>query len=177
MKLTPKQERFVQLYLEPGQKGYLNATQAAIGAGYSAKSAELIGHQLLKKTKVAESISKAQAKTARKFEITRDRITQEYACMAFLDPRDIFEDDGSIKLIRDMPESARRALASFDVNEIFDRADGDQKTAIGLAKRVKFHGKREALRDLCEMLGFMKGTHDINVNLRFDYDLPGRNKE
>jgi phage terminase small subunit len=167
MKLTPKQERFVQEYLID-----LNATQAAIRAGYSAKTATTIGPRLLENVGVQAAIARGKAKTANKLEITRERIIQEYACMAFLDPRDIFEDDGSIKLIRDMPESARRALASFDVNEIFDRADGDQKTAIGLAKRVKFHGKREALRDLSEMLGFMKGTQDVNVTLRFAYDIP-----
>jgi phage terminase small subunit len=163
--LTPKQQRFVQEYLVD-----LNATQAAIRTGYSKKTAEVQGSTLLRNPKVAAAVSKAQAKTSDKLEITRERIIREYACMAFLDPRDIFEDDGSVKLIRDMPESARRALASFDVTEIFDNADGDQKQAIGLLKRIKFHGKREALRDLSEMLGFMKGAQDLTVNLRFAYD-------
>ena len=58
-KLTAKQERFVEQYLiEP------NATQAAIRAGYSAKTAREIGPQNLKKLVIAAAIEKARAKRA-----------------------------------------------------------------------------------------------------------------
>lgn len=56
-KLTPKQARFVDEYLID-----LNATQAAIRAGYSEKTADKIGSQLLGKTRVLEAIQKGQAK-------------------------------------------------------------------------------------------------------------------
>ena len=52
MALTAKQERFVAEYLID-----LNATQAAIRAGYSEKTADQYGHQLLKKTSVAAAIA------------------------------------------------------------------------------------------------------------------------
>lgn len=172
MNLTPKQSRFVQLYLEPGQKGYFNATQAAIGAGYSEKTAGQIGERLLKKVEIQKVIGKAQSKTAEKSEITRERWLREMACIAFLDPLDIFEDDGSVKLVKNIPENARRALGSFDVSEIFDAAEGDQKSAIGLLKKIKFHSKPEALRDMGKALGFLKDGGEINVNLRFAYDTP-----
>jgi len=55
-KLTAKQEMFVQEYLVD-----LNATQAAIRAGYSENSAALIGHENLRKLNIAEAIVKAKA--------------------------------------------------------------------------------------------------------------------
>ena len=57
MNLTPKQERFVEEYLID-----LNATQAAIRAGYSAKTASRIGPELLGKTCVSEAIQAQRAK-------------------------------------------------------------------------------------------------------------------
>jgi phage terminase small subunit len=64
-KLTPKQERFVGEYLID-----LNATQAAIRAGYSAKTAEQQGYQLLQIPSVSELIAKGAQKRAEKAEIT-----------------------------------------------------------------------------------------------------------
>ena len=59
MKLTPKQVRFVQEYLiDP------NAAQAAIRAGYSAKTARVIGHENLTKPDIAAAIEKAMAERA-----------------------------------------------------------------------------------------------------------------
>ena len=173
MKLTPKQSRFVQLYLEPGQKGYLNATQAAIGAGYSEKTARSQGERLLTNVDIGCAIATAQAATANNAGITKDRWLKEQACIAFLDPKDLYEDDGSVKLLKDMPEDARRALAEFTVTEIFDNADGDQKQALGLLKKIKTHPKPTALRDIGDALGFTssgKFPTDININLRFAYD-------
>lgn len=56
--LTAQQRLFVAEYLKDG-----NATQAAIRAGYSKKTAEQIGHQLLKKTSVAQAIAQQQKKS------------------------------------------------------------------------------------------------------------------
>ena len=64
-KLTPKQERFVAEYLID-----LNATQAAIRAGYSHKSAARIGVELLNKTQVSSAIEKARLKLSIRSERT-----------------------------------------------------------------------------------------------------------
>ena len=64
MALTPKQERFVQEYLID-----LNATQAAIRAGYSERTADQIGSELLRKTLVADAIEQAKAERAKEAKI------------------------------------------------------------------------------------------------------------
>lgn len=68
-KLTDKQTAFVREYLVD-----LNATQAAIRAGYSVKTAYRQGADLLQKTSIREAIEKAQAKRARRVEVTQDYV-------------------------------------------------------------------------------------------------------
>lgn len=70
-KLTDKQAAFVREYLVD-----LNATQAAIRAGYSERTASRIGPQLLGKTCVREAIEKAQAKRAQRVEVTQDYVIE-----------------------------------------------------------------------------------------------------
>ena len=65
LRLTPKEERFIGEYLID-----LNATQAAIRSGYSAKSARQIGAENLSKPYIAAAIAEAQAERARRTEIT-----------------------------------------------------------------------------------------------------------
>lgn len=68
-KLTPKQADFVREYIAS-----LNATQAAIKAGYSEKTAQEQGYQLLRKTSVQQSIEKARARKAEKVELTAEMV-------------------------------------------------------------------------------------------------------
>ncbi len=69
--MTPKQARFVEEYLID-----LNATQAAIRAGYSARNADKIGPELLGKTRVAEAVKAAQQARTERTEITQDEVIQ-----------------------------------------------------------------------------------------------------
>ena len=68
-KLTDKQKRFVEEYLVD-----LNATQAAIRAGYSEQTAYSIGQRLLKKVEVQEAIQQAQNKRSERTQITQDEV-------------------------------------------------------------------------------------------------------
>lgn len=68
-KLTPKQQRFVEEYLVD-----LNATQAAIRAGYSVRNADKIAFQLLGKTRVAEAIAAAKAERSARVAVSADYV-------------------------------------------------------------------------------------------------------
>ncbi len=70
-KLTPKRARFVEEYLID-----LNATQAAIRAGYSAKTANEQGAQLLAKLSIRQAVAEAQAVRSKRTEITQDEVVQ-----------------------------------------------------------------------------------------------------
>lgn len=84
MTLKGKQARFVDEYLVD-----LNATQAAIRAGYSEKTAGQIGEQNLKKLEIATAISAKQAERAQRTEITQDMVLQRWWDIAMADPNEI----------------------------------------------------------------------------------------
>lgn len=69
--LTPKQQRFVDEYLID-----LNATQAAIRAGYSEKTAYSIGHENLRKPEIQKAITEAQQKRAKRVELSQDYVVE-----------------------------------------------------------------------------------------------------
>src|SRR5690606_36988425 len=69
--LTPKQQRFVEEYLID-----LNATQAAIRAGYSEKTAYSVGHENLKKPEIQKAIEEAQSKLSNKTQVTVEMVVQ-----------------------------------------------------------------------------------------------------
>ncbi len=83
MALNDRQKRFVEEYLVD-----LNATQAARRAGYSEKTAEQMGYQLLQKTSVSAAIQKAMAERQKRTEITQDMILKELANIAFANGTD-----------------------------------------------------------------------------------------
>lgn len=83
MALTLKQERFVQEYIVD-----LNATQAAIRAGYSAKTASRIGPELLGKTCISEAIQKAIKKREKRTEVTQDYVIEKLREIAEKDASD-----------------------------------------------------------------------------------------
>ena len=86
MALTLKQERFVQEYLVD-----LNATQAAIRAGYTKKRASELGYQLLHKSTVQAALQSAILRRSERTEITQDRVLQELAQVAFKPAADYSE--------------------------------------------------------------------------------------
>lgn len=93
-KLTEKQERFCEEYLVD-----LNATQAAIRAGYAEKRASEQSYQLLQKTTVQECIKEKMDARAKRTEITQDAVLRELAIIAFSNAADyvaVVERDATI---------------------------------------------------------------------------------
>lgn len=159
MKLTAKQERFISEYLID-----LNATQAAIRAGYSEKTATEQASRLLTNVKVQETISKAQNKTATKLEITKDRIVEELAKIAFADMRKAVK-WGPTQNTKQMIDGT--VVVSSGVT-LIDSSELDDDTAAAVSEiantregvKIKLHDKKTALVDLAKMLGFMVEKHE-----------------
>ncbi len=111
--MTPKQKRFADEYMID-----LNATAAAIRAGYSAKTACEQGARLLANVKIADYIKQRMAERERRTEITQDRVVQELATIAFADMADFVQvvDDGSEVVALELdkiPPDKRGAIASI----------------------------------------------------------------
>lgn len=85
-KLTPKQQRFVDEYLID-----LNATQAAIRAGYSAKTAYSIGIENLRKPEIQKAIQEARTKLSSRTEITQDMVLERLWAQATANPNELIQ--------------------------------------------------------------------------------------
>ena len=113
LSLSPRRQRFVDEYLVD-----LNAKQAAIRAGYSAKTAEVCGPRLLRNAQIADAVIARQAKRGERTEITVDRVVRELAVMGLSDIGEVIDFTGPEPRLRpacEIPERARRALASVTV--------------------------------------------------------------
>lgn len=142
--MTPKRERFVAEYLVD-----LNATQAAIRAGYSAKTANEQGARLLANASVASAVKTALEKRAERTEITQDRVLQEIARIAFSDLRRMFGENGGLKRPEDLDDDTAAALASIEVVTRSAGKNGEGETEVEHVHKVKAWDKARAL----EMLG------------------------
>lgn len=108
-KLTAKQQMFVAEYLID-----LNATQAAIRAGYSARTAEWQGPQLLVKTHVAEAIQASMTKRAEKLDISAEKVLREISLMAFYDIGELAQAKvEKPEDIANLPEHIRKAIIGW----------------------------------------------------------------
>ncbi len=145
-KLTPRQATFVSEYLVD-----MNATQAAIRAGYSQKTAGQIGDETLKNPKIAAAIAKARADRSARTEITADRVLKELARVAFFDVRKAFNPDGTMKRLDELDDDTAAAIAGIDLAEIRD----GEGTPIGVLKKIKVADKLVALDKLARHLGLL----------------------
>ncbi len=145
MKLTPKQKRFVAEYLVD-----LNATAAAIRAGYSKKTAEVIGYENLRKPQIETTINQAMQEREKRTEITQDMVLRETAKLAFFDIRKMFDKNGKPLDISMLDDNTAAALVGLDVQDVADN-DGDY---VGFVKKYKMADKIKAL----ELLGKHLGT-------------------
>lgn len=137
--LRGKQALFVAEYLVD-----LNATQAAIRAGYSAKTATEIGHENLRKPQIAAAIAAANAERSRRTGITADRVLEELAVIAFQDPRHYKPQLlGGIELAEGAPATAMRAVSSIKVKQYMHYPRG-----LVSETEFKFWDKNSALENL-----------------------------
>lgn len=151
MSLNPKQQCFVDEYLKD-----FNGKQAAIRAGYSPKTAEVQASRLLTVVKVREAVESRRTALTEKAGVTVERIIEEYARLAFLDPAEAFDKEGKLIPVCDMPEDVRRAVGGLDVVEMAGgmKVDSDGASHVPMyTKKLKFWDKKGALDSLAKIKG------------------------
>jgi phage terminase small subunit len=151
--LTDKQQRFVLEYLKDS-----NATQAAIRAGYSARTADRIGAELLGKTWVAAAIAAKQARLASKLEVSAERVIAEFARIAFSDPRQVATWGPGGVTLKDSAALTDDAAAC--VSEVKSKP-----TEYGNELTFKLHDKVVALNALGKHLGLFKEQIEVTLSL------------
>lgn len=156
--MNPKQARFVAEYLVD-----LNSTQAAIRAGYSAKTAYQIGSRLLKNVEVASAVEAGQAKLAAGLGVTVEKIVAELAKLGFSNMQDYMKvgPDGQPRLhFGDLTRDQAAALNEVTVEEVVtsvgEDEEGNPKFAPVRKVKFKLADKRASLVDLGKHLGMFK---------------------
>lgn len=148
-KLTTKQKRFVEEYLID-----LNATQAAIRAGYSVQTANEQGSQNLAKLSIQSAIAIKMAERSRRTGINQDRVIMELAKIAFLNPTDVIDmDEATVKGEANRDDTA--CIASVKV-KIIPTEDGNITE-----REVKTYDKIKALELLGKHLGMFSDKVEI----------------
>ena len=151
-KLTEKQQRVVEEYLID-----LNATQAAIRAGYSAKTADQQGSRMLANVKVQQAISVAMAERSKRTGINQDRVVLELARIAFVKMTDLVDSHGRIK-----DDATDDDLACI---ESVKYKCSESDTGSSVEREVKLASKLKALELLGKHLGMWNDKLDVNVSL------------
>ncbi len=136
---TDKQLRFAQEYLVD-----LNATQAALRAGYSEKRPSETGYQLLQNPTVQRIIQELASKRSARTQITADMVLSELLLIARSDVREAFDENGNLREISEIPEHVARSISGIEIDAIY-QGRGEDRTHIGFTKKVKFWPKVQAL--------------------------------
>lgn len=172
MSLTAKQKRFCDEYLID-----LNATQAAIRAGYSEKTAYRTGADNLRKPQIEEYIAKRQKELSRSTEITQERVIKELALIAFSNNADyahVVEKKMQVEaggaLVDVLDKDGKPVMYRTVEPVLTEKLTEEQKRALAVIKKgrdgleVKSCDKVKALELLGKHLGIFTDKIEANVN-------------
>jgi len=147
------QDVFVDEYLID-----LNATQAAIRAGYSVKTASEQASRLLANVKVQTKIAKAMAERSRRTGVNQDRVVLELAKMAFVNANDLIDPE-SAKVREGATEDDLACIQSVKVKTSYTPSGGS------VEREIKLNDKMKALELLGKHLGMWNDKIDMNITL------------
>ncbi len=163
-KLSPKQAAFIDEYLIDS-----NATQAAIRAGYSEKTAKQMGTENLSKPAIYAAIAAKQAildaqrmTRLASMELTKDRVALEIARLAFFDPRKMFDANGQPRGLHDLDDDTAACIAGVEVLEQFE-GRGEDRVFVGELKKYKIADKNAALEKAAKIVGSYEEDNTQNA--------------
>ena len=155
-KLTPQQDKFVDEYLKD-----LNATQAAIRAGYSKKHPDVAGSQLLSILKIQQAVQKRRDKLKASAEIDQEWVLKRYKMLTDYSVGDFFNDDGTMKPLSQIPKDKLYAVCGFkaDTKQI-DLGGDSQQVIETLIREFKLPDKKGVLDSIGKHLGMFEKDNE-----------------
>jgi phage terminase small subunit len=131
-----KREMFVEAFFANGE----NASQAAVTAGFSPKTAGVTGAKMLKDPRILLKVESRRKELVKDTRLNTERLCQEIARLALSDPRRIMHPDGRIKMPHELDDDTAAAIASFEIDR-----DG--------AIKYKFWDKNSAQERAAKIVG------------------------
>ncbi len=168
--LTDRQERFCEEYLID-----MNATRAAVAAGYEKKTAAQQASRLLTKVKVKEYIGKKQQAQLDKYAISQEKTLRAAARLAYSNIGDfltINREDGTVAI--DFSRVGEDELAALDAVEVTELPaqtlviGGEELEREVIKTKIKMKPSWPAIEALMKRLGLVKEQVEVNVTQRFD---------
>jgi phage terminase small subunit len=150
--LTPYEERFVRAMIDDPS----SPAQAAAAAGYAAATCGWVGGNLMQRTDVVELINAGRSVVHRVVaERTGMQLADVVALIAQLatfDIAELYDEDGNLKPLSEIPAHQRLAIESIDSEEVFE-GRGLQRTQVATVKKVRLAKRGESLDKLMRHLG------------------------
>lgn len=167
-----RHKAFVEAYLSNGR----NATQAAITAGYSPKTAAVKGSQLLTDVKISALVEVRAAAVQEAAEsatqLSVERTLKELARIAYLDPAKLFDAKGRMLSVHEMDADTRAALVSFETAEEI-QGEGEKREVVGYIKKIRLADKVGALDKAMKHLGLFEKDNKQRIPVKVEVELLG----
>ena len=178
--LTPKQRRFALAYAE-----CFNASEAARRAGYSVRNADVVGGRLLRNVAIRAFVDETLREAERATGLTIALLERELVHQVTFDPATMYDAEGRLLAIKDMPEATRRALAGFDEDDLFELVETGvgprggvqrERLQVGVTRKVRWHNKVDAIRLGLQRRGALSEREEDaprhNVTITFNLKRP-----
>lgn len=152
--VDPREARFIDEFLID-----LNGTQAVIRAGYSENGADVQASRLLGKARVSDEIARRKAILSKRFKLSHEQVIREFVKIGMFDCRTCFNDDGSLKQVRDWTAAMGAAISSIESEDVW-AGRGETRVKTGVVHKVRFHDKNAALVQAGKHIGmFVEQPH------------------
>lgn len=157
-RLTGKQELFCLEYIKD-----FNATQAAINAGYSKKTAGAMGSENLTKPEIQQRIAELQQDRSQSLKIDAQYVLKRLIEIDQMDVKDILNDDGTVKAISQWPQVWRTTLSSIDITEM--ASNDDTQTIL---RKIKWPDKAKNLELLGKHIDIAAFSERIKTDIEIE---------
>ncbi|WP_281085180.1 terminase small subunit [Methylophaga thiooxydans] len=156
--LTAKQKLFVLEYLKD-----LNATQAAVRAGYNRKTARSIGAENLTKPDITRAIEAALTERLEISKTDSAAVLQRLVDIDQLDILDILNDDGTVKPLSDWPKVWLRSLCTLEIHEKYQSVNGE-RVCVGVINKIRLPDKLKNLELIGKHVDVQAFSYKHKVN-------------
>lgn len=171
MSVTQRRKLFAEAYMANGQ----NATQAAITAGLSAKTAYSTGPRMLENAEVQQIINERSREVAEKAELTTNGTLGALKQIMDFDPAEMYDANGSMIPIHKLPKHVRMALQSMKGTSLhLDATDDSEERLLFLPSEIKAYSRLDAIDKAMRHLGlFEKDNAQKSENVMIAVEIVG----
>ena len=126
---------------------------------------KMAAYKYLKIPRIRRALDERRNEMFERMGVRQETVMRDMVAIATSDVRGLFDENGGMKPISEMPEELARAIASVDVDEIFERDGAGKKVLVGYTRKIKFWDKPRALEKLGQYLKLWEAAK-VNVDAR-----------